>query len=66
MTYLNESDKHPIAFGDANVDIPMLEYCTTGVAMGNGGTDIKEIADYVTNGVMNDGLYNAFKHFGLI
>lgn len=66
MTYLNESDKHTIAFGDAKVDIPMLEYCTTGVAMGNGGTEIKEIADYVTNDVMSEGLYNAFKHFGLI
>jgi Cof subfamily protein (haloacid dehalogenase superfamily) len=66
MTHLKESNKHTIAFGDAKVDIPMLEYCKTGVAMGNGGPEIKEIADYITDDVENDGLYNAFKHFGLI
>ncbi|MBQ1890211.1 MAG: HAD family hydrolase, partial [Selenomonas sp.] len=33
-----------IAFGDAKIDIPMFEYCAVGVAMGNGGEEIKAIA----------------------
>lgn len=54
------------AFGDAKVDIPMLEYCAVGVAMGNGGEEIKTMADYVTDTVDNNGLQKAFEHFGLI
>ncbi len=55
-----------IAFGDAKIDIPMLEYCKVGVAMGNGGDEIKAMADYITEAVDKDGLYNAFMKFGLI
>ena len=54
------------AFGDANIDIPMLEFCGVGVAMGSGGDGIKAMADYVTDATEDDGLYNAFKHFDLI
>lgn len=57
---------YTIAIGDAKVDIPMLEYAAVGVAVGNGGEEIKAMADYVTDAVSDDGLYNAFKHFGLI
>ena len=57
---------YTIAIGDAKVDIPMLEYAAVGVAVGNGGEEIKAMADYVTDAVSEDGLYNAFKHFGLI
>lgn len=70
LTFLEENyDLNPeytMAFGDANVDIPMLEYAKIGVAMGSGGDSIKAMADYVTDAVADDGLYNAFKHFGLI
>lgn len=58
--------KDTIAFGDASVDIPMLEYCEVGVAMGNGGDAIKEIADFVTDDVDHDGLYSAFEQLGLL
>lgn len=66
LEYLNASIDDTFAFGDANVDIPMLEKCHIGVAMGSGGEQIKAMADYVTNGVDEDGLYNAFKQFNLI
>ena len=36
------------------------------VAMGNGGSEIKEAADYITDDVNEDGLYNAFKYLKLI
>lgn len=55
-----------IAFGDAKVDIPMLECCAYGVAMGSGGPEIKAMADYVTGDVEADGLYQAFEKLGLL
>lgn len=66
VEYLEADMKDTIAFGDAKIDIPMLECCEIGVAMGNGGTEIKEIADYITDDVEKDGLWKAFKKFELI
>lgn len=66
LDYLKAKPEDTIAFGDAKIDIPMLECCEIGVAMENGGKEIKEIADYITDDVENDGLYNAFVKFGLI
>lgn len=55
-----------LGFGDAIQDIPMLQACGIGVAMGNGCEEIKAVADYVTGAVQEDGLYKAFVHLGLI
>ncbi|BCJ93833.1 haloacid dehalogenase [Anaerocolumna cellulosilytica] len=66
LTYLNADISDTIAFGDAKIDIPMLNYCAYGVAMGSGGKEIKEMADYVTDDVDNDGLYKAFVKLNLI
>ena len=66
VDYLHADMRDTIAFGDAKVDIPMLECCACGVAMGNGGPEIKAMADYVTDTVENDGLYRAFDKFGLL
>lgn len=66
LEYLHADIKDTIAFGDAKVDIPMLEYCSYGVAMNSGGDEIKAMADYVTDDVEKDGLYKAFEHLGLI
>lgn len=66
VRYLHADMKDTIAFGDAKVDIPMLECCSYGVAMGNGGTEIKAMADYITAPVDKDGLYQAFDVLGLL
>ena len=66
LKYLGAHIEDTYAFGDAKIDIPMLEYCHTGIAMASGGDEIKAMADYVTDGVDEDGLYKAFVHFGLI
>lgn len=66
LSYLGMDAADTISFGDAKADIPMLEYCAVGVAMGNGGAEIKEIADFVTENVENDGLYKAFVRLNLI
>ena len=66
LEHLDASVEETIAFGDAKVDIPMLEHSSVGVAMGNGGEEIRAMADYVTDDVEYDGLWKAFSHLGLI
>ena len=44
----------------------MIRYVGTGVAMGNGTPWVKEIADYVTAPIDEDGLWKAFEHLGLV
>ncbi|HEM6115873.1 Cof-type HAD-IIB family hydrolase [Streptococcus pluranimalium] len=65
LKHLGAEQKDTIAFGDAKIDIPMLDYCQIGVSMGNGGPEILKMADMVTDDVAEDGLYNAFEALGL-
>ena len=55
-----------IVFGDGKNDIDMFEYTKISVAMGNAEDDVKKAADYVTDDIDEDGLYNALKHFEII
>lgn len=66
LKHLNARQEDTIAFGDAAVDIPMFEVCAQSCCMGSGGDGAKAAADYVTTAVEEDGLYNAFVHFGLL
>lgn len=66
LKYLGADKKDTIAFGDAKIDIPMFEYCEIGVAVASGGDEIKAVADFVTDAVADDGIYNAFKKLNLI
>ncbi len=66
LDYLKADAKDTISFGDAKIDLSMFECCAFNVAMGNGGPEIKEAADYITTDVNDDGLYNAFKYLKLI
>lgn len=66
MEHMHVTRKETIAFGDGVVDIPMFEACGNSVAMGNATDVVKEAADYVTDGVNQDGMKNALLHFGLI
>jgi len=54
------------AFGDSFNDVEILQYCQTGIAMGNAPDELKAVADYVTSDVTDDGIFKAFEHFGLI
>ncbi len=55
-----------IAFGDGENDLSMFEACGTSVAMGNAWGEAKEVADYVTDDVDSDGIWNACVHYGLV
>lgn len=55
-----------IAFGDGDNDADMLEFAGIGVAMGNAAEIAREKADYVTDHIDEDGLWNALKHFEII
>lgn len=55
-----------MGFGDGENDIPMLQECEIGVCMGNGYEPVKKVADYITDDIDEDGLYNALKHFNII
>lgn len=66
LEHLGAKKEDTIAFGDAKIDIPMLDYCAVGIAMGNGGAEILAMADMITDDVEEDGLYNAFEKLGLL
>lgn len=55
-----------IAFGDAENDLDMIQFAGIGVAMGNAKEVVKEVADYVTADIDDDGIEKALKYFKLI
>ncbi len=55
-----------MAFGDGENDMDMLRYVQTGVAMGNAEACLKEIADYITDTVEEDGIYKALIALGVL
>ena len=54
-----------MAFGDGGNDLSIIEKAGLGVAMENANQALKEVADYVTSSVDEDGVYNAMKKFVL-
>ncbi len=58
--------ENTMAFGDGGNDISMLKHVQLGVAMGNANPEVKEIANYVTDDVDNDGIWNALKYFSVL
>ena len=62
----NFDSNQTMAFGDGGNDISMIKGCKIGVAMGNANQSLKDVADYETTSVDDDGIWNALKHFQLI
>jgi len=52
-----------VAVGDSFNDLEMLRLAGMGVVMGNAPPDIKDIADYVTGTVLEDGLLEPIERF---
>ena len=64
--YLGLNIDETMAFGDGGNDISIIKKAGIGVAMGNAGDNLKEVADYITTSVDEDGVKNALAHFGVI
>ena len=54
------------AIGDSENDLTMFAMAGTTICMGDGVESVKQLADYVTDPVLEDGIFNALRHFGLI
>ncbi|MGL4849832.1 MAG: Cof-type HAD-IIB family hydrolase, partial [Clostridium sp.] len=54
-----------ITMGDEMNDYPMIEYAGLGIVMENGASEMKEIADYITDSNDNDGVAKAIEKFVL-
>ncbi|MCC8105137.1 MAG: Cof-type HAD-IIB family hydrolase [Clostridiales bacterium] len=63
---LNIEPAGTFAFGDSVNDLGMFTTAGTAVAMGNGSDAAKAAADFVTDSLYDNGIYNACQHFGLI
>lgn len=66
IEHLGLKIENTFGFGDGLNDIEMLQAVGTSVAMGNAVDEVKSHANYVTDDVADDGLYNALKHLELI
>lgn len=60
------SKEQAISFGDGGNDVDMLRFTGIGVAMGNATEEPKAVADYITDDVDHNGIWNALKHFDII
>ena len=61
--YYGYSMKDVIAFGDSMNDYEMICQAGLGIAMGNAIEELKEVADYITTSVSDDGIWNGCQHF---
>lgn len=63
QNYYGLKKEEILTIGDHNNDIPLLLAGGVKVAMGNGTPEIKEVADYVTDTVLNNGFVKAMERF---
>lgn len=66
LAYYNATPEDAIAIGDGFNDLCMFEKAKISVAMGNADPKVKEKADMVTDDLLHDGVFNAFKELHLI
>ena len=66
LEQLNITWENVMTFGDGENDIEMTEKAKIGVIMGNAKDSVKAHADYVTDDVLNNGIYNALKYYEII
>ena len=64
--YLGVPREETYAIGDSINDLDMLEYVGHGIAMGNATQPPKDVAEFVTTDIHEDGIRNAMLHYHLI
>ena len=55
-----------VAVGDSNNDLEMFQCAGICIAMGNAADNIKDLADFITTDVMQDGIQNALRWLEVI
>jgi Cof subfamily protein (haloacid dehalogenase superfamily) len=63
---LNLDLNDTVAFGDGRNDLEMIETVGLGIAMGNGAQELKDVSDYMTKTVLDEGIAYALKKFSFI
>lgn len=66
LAFIGAREEDTIGVGDGFNDVEMLSKTAFAVAMGNAKEVTKAIADYITDDVDKDGLWNAFRYLKLI
>lgn len=66
LNYFDLSLADAYAFGDSTNDLPMLEYVTNSVAMGNSDPSLFSLVSFVTKDVEDNGIRHALEHYKLI
>lgn len=52
-----------MAFGDSNNDLEMMKGADISICLGQGLETVKKVSTYVTDEVLEDGIYNACKKY---
>jgi len=66
LEHWNIDVSETISFGDGGNDVAMLKYTGLGIAMGDASDSVRAIADFTTDSVDDDGIWNALKYFKVI
>lgn len=65
MRYFGSKDEI-VCIGDSENDIPMFQIADIAIGMKHGSSEALKHVSYITDDVLEDGIYKAFKHFDLI
>ena len=66
LQILNVPTDETFAIGDSENDLTMFAVAGTTSCRGDGMEKLKAAATYITDPVLEDGIFNALRHFGLI
>ncbi len=66
LAHLGRDAGDAVGIGDSWNDVEMFEVCGLSIAMAEADPRLQQIADEVTTGVLDDGIWNAFVRHGLI
>lgn len=66
LEYYKLQPENILALGDGLNDREMINFVGVGIAMGNAHQELKDIADYITDDIDENGWANAIRHYKLI
>lgn len=66
MDYFGCHTEQAIGIGDSYNDLEMFHACGTAISVSSAPSHVREISDFTTGPPLDDGIYNALKHCGLM